>query len=134
MHHTFIGKLVALSVEKYYMTLTEKKLKIRRFHRTLRQKGSRLLPYPIQILFWLKSYYPYPKTIQECIVLHNQSRNSRNQCPELGGARCHKGHKIQSRHNSVPQRKLRSPKLKYEAQEISEVRGLFERKVLTHCS
>ena len=31
-----------------------------------------------------------------------------------------------------PQRKLRSPKLKYEALEISEVRGPFERKVLMH--
>jgi len=26
---------------------------------------------PIRILFWLKSYYPYPKTIRKCIVVHN---------------------------------------------------------------
>jgi len=31
-----------------------------------------------------------------------------------------------------PQRKLRPPKLKYEALEISEVGGPFERKVLMH--
>ena len=27
--------------------------------------------YPIRILFWLKSYYPYPKTIGKCIMMHN---------------------------------------------------------------
>jgi len=45
----------------------------------------------------------------------------------------------QGAQNSVPsplrpQRKLRSPKLKYEALEISEIRPPFERKVLTHYS
>jgi len=28
-------------------------------------------PYPIRILFWLKSYYPYPKTVRKCIAMHN---------------------------------------------------------------
>jgi len=42
------------------------------------------------------------------------------------------GPKIQSRHHLAPQRKLRSPKLKYEALEISEVGRPFERKVLIH--
>jgi len=27
-------------------------------------------PYPILILVWLKSRYPYPKTIQKCIMMH----------------------------------------------------------------
>ena len=27
--------------------------------------------YPIRILFWLNSYYAYPKTIWKCIVIHN---------------------------------------------------------------
>jgi len=37
--------------------------------------------------------------------------------------------KFQFRHHLASQRKLRFPKLKYEALEISEVRGPFERKV-----
>ena len=28
-------------------------------------------PYPLRILFWLKSYYPYLKTIWKCIMVHN---------------------------------------------------------------
>ena len=53
--------------------------------------------------------------------------------PQLGGPRCHRGF------NSVlsplsTQGKLRSPKVKYEALEISEFRGAFERKVLMHYS
>jgi len=39
------------------------------------------------------------------------------------------GPKFQSRHHLAPQIKLRFPKLKYEALEISEFRGPFERKV-----
>jgi len=39
--HTLISKIVALSVEKYYMALTEIQLKIYRFHGSLSQKGSR---------------------------------------------------------------------------------------------
>jgi len=39
--HTLVGKLVALSVEKYYMALTEIQLNICRFHGALSQKGSR---------------------------------------------------------------------------------------------
>jgi len=41
--HTSVSKLVALSVEKYYMALTEIQLKICRFHGSLNQKGSRPL-------------------------------------------------------------------------------------------
>ena len=44
------------------------------------------------------------------------------------------GPKIQSRHHLAPQRKLRLSKLKYEALEISEFGGPFERKVLIHYS
>ena len=45
--------------------------------------------------------------------------------PQLGGHAVTRGPKFQSRHHLAPQRKLRSPKLKYEALEISEVRGPF---------
>jgi len=43
--HTLVNKLVALSVEKYYMALTEAQSKICRFHDSLSQKGSRPLVY-----------------------------------------------------------------------------------------
>ena len=36
--HTLLRKLVALSVEKYYMALTEIQLKIYRFHGSRSQK------------------------------------------------------------------------------------------------
>jgi len=49
----------------------------------------------------------------------------------LGGTLI-QGPKIQSRHYLSPQKKLRHPKLNYEAPEISEVGGPFERKVLVH--
>jgi len=50
--------------------------------------------------------------------------------PSIGGGHSVTGGpKFQSRHHFAPQRKLRSLKLKYEALEISEVRGPFERKV-----
>ena len=42
------------------------------------------------------------------------------------------GPKIQSCHHLAPHMKLRSPNLKYEALEISEVSGPFEGKVLRH--
>jgi len=38
-----VSKLVALSVEKYYMALMAIQLKICRFHGSLSQKGSRHL-------------------------------------------------------------------------------------------
>jgi len=38
--HALVSKLVALSVEKCYMALTEIQLKICRFHGSLSQKGS----------------------------------------------------------------------------------------------
>ena len=41
--HTLVNKLVALSVQKYYMALTEIQFKICRFHSSLNQKGSRPL-------------------------------------------------------------------------------------------
>jgi len=52
--------------------------------------------------------------------------------PPIGGvgSRCHRGPKIQSCHYLATQRKLQSPKLKYEAQESSKVRGPFEKKCL----
>ena len=48
--------------------------------------------------------------------------------PNWGGPRWQRGPKIQSRHLVSTQRKLRSPKLKYEALEISEVRGPLWKK------
>ena len=39
----------------------------------------------------------------------NQSRISRTPYPPVGGERCHRGAKIQSRHDLGSQRKLRSP-------------------------
>jgi len=41
--HTFVGKLLTLSVEKYNNPLTEMQLEICRFHASLSQKGSRSL-------------------------------------------------------------------------------------------
>jgi len=49
--HTLVSKLVALSVEKYYMALTEMQLKICRFHGSLNWKGSRPLIYIVQEFF-----------------------------------------------------------------------------------
>jgi len=74
-----------------------------------------------------------------------QSCISRTPNPPIGVAHAVTGGpKFQSRHHLAPQRKLRAPKLKYEALEISEVWGAlkekcitvisgpFERKVFTH--
>ena len=66
-------------------------------------------------------------------MIHKQSQISRTPSPEFGGARCHRGRKIQSRHHLDPRESF-DPKLKYETLEISEVRGRFERKVLMHCN
>jgi len=49
--------------------------------------------------------------------------------PQLGGHAVTGGPKFQSRNNLAPQRKLRSPKLKYEAWEISKVGAPFQRNV-----
>ena len=69
------------------------------------------------------------------LMVDRQSRISRTPYPPIGGSpRCHRGPKIQSRHHFATQRKLRSPKLKYEALEFSNIRGPFERKVLMHYS
>jgi len=48
--------------------------------------------------------------------------------PPIGGSTLSQGPKIQSRHHLGPQRKLRPPKLRYEALEISEVGGPFKEK------
>jgi len=45
--HTLV-KLVAFSVEKYYMAVTEIQFKIRRFHDSLSQKGSQPLLYILE--------------------------------------------------------------------------------------
>jgi len=62
--------------------------------------------------------------------MYVQSRISRTPYPPIGGPTLSQEPKIQSRHHLVPQRKLRLPKFKYEALEISEVREAFERKCL----
>ena len=49
--------------------------------------------------------------------------------PNWGGHAVTGGPKFQSRNNLAPQRKLRSPKLKYEAWEISKVGAPFQRNV-----
>jgi len=41
--HTFVGKLLTLSVEKYYNPLTEIQFEICRFRGSVSQKGSRPL-------------------------------------------------------------------------------------------
>jgi len=41
--HTFVGKLLTLSVDKYNKPLKEMQLEICRFHCSLSQKGSRPL-------------------------------------------------------------------------------------------
>jgi len=46
---TLVGKLVALSVEKYYVALTEIQLKKCRFYGSLSQKGSRPLRWTMNI-------------------------------------------------------------------------------------
>ena len=48
--------------------------------------------------------------------------------------RCHRRHKIQSRHHLAPHTKFLSPKWKCGTQEISDVREPFEGKVLIHYS
>jgi len=60
--------------------------------------------------------------------MHTQPYQPHYIPPNWGGARCRRGPKIQSHHHLAPQRRLRSPKLKYEALEISEVRGPLEKK------
>ena len=62
------------------------------------------------------------------VLTCTHSRIIRTTYHPIGGARCHRGPKIQSHHHLAPQRRLRSPKLKYEALEISEVRGPLEKK------
>ena len=54
--------------------------------------------------------------------------------PPIGGGTLSQGAQNSVPSPLIPQRKLRSPKLKYEALAISEVRGPFERKVLMHYS
>jgi len=67
-------------------------------------------------------------------VVHSEPYQSHSIPPNWGVHAVTGGPKFQSRHHLGSQRKLRSPKLKYESLEISEVRGPFERKVLMHYS
>jgi len=56
--------------------------------------------------------------------MYDQSRISRTPYPPIGvGPLCPRRAQNSVRHHLVPQRKLRSPKFKYEALEISEVRS-----------
>jgi len=139
MHHTLIGKLVALSVEKYYMTLKEKQLKIHRFHGSFRQKSSRPLPYTIESCFGWNHTIHIRKLSESVLCCTTRAVIAALHAPNWAGHAATRGPKFspvttQSRHHTVPQRKLRSLKLNYEALEISELRGPFERRVLTHCS
>ena len=59
-----------------------------------------------------------------------QSRISRTPYHPIGGPMLSQGPNIQARHHLAPPKKLWPPKLKYEAPEISEVGGPFERIVL----
>jgi len=57
-------KLVALSVEKFYMALTERKSKICRFHGSLSQKGYRPLVWAVSTtasLDSLRSNYEFQR-------------------------------------------------------------------------
>jgi len=70
---------------------------------------------------------------------YKQSRISRTPYFPIGGhpATVPQGPNFRTPHALATQRKLRSPqipKLKYEALEISEVGGPFERKVFIHYS
>jgi len=51
--------------------------------------------------------------------------------PIVGAHAVTGGPKFQSRHYLAPQRKLRSPKLKHEALEISEVKGPLKESWIT---
>jgi len=68
-------------------------------------------------------------TPELCFVLKSRAVSAALHTPQLGGHAVTEGPKFQSRHHLAPQRRLRSPKLEYEALEISEVKGPFERKV-----
>ena len=67
-----------------------------------------------------------------CQCLMNRAVSAALHTHQLWRPTLSQGAKRQSRHHLTPERKLRSLKLKYEALEISEVRGAFERKVLMH--
>jgi len=68
--HTLVSKLVALSVEKYRVALTEIPLQICRFHGSLSQKGSR--PLSIAKLRNAKNFSVFPT-----IVRHNYNSTLR---------------------------------------------------------
>jgi len=61
---------------------------------------------------------------------YSQRRINRTPCPPIAGDTLSQGPEIQSRHHLAPQRKLRPPKLKYEALEITEVGGPLKEKCL----
>jgi len=62
--HTLVSKLVALSVEKYYVALTEIRLKICRFHGSLSQRGSRPLNRLCSYL-WLTRRFTHEPALPE---------------------------------------------------------------------
>ena len=62
-------------------------------------------------------------------LTQQQSQISPTPYPATGGGTTSEGPKIHLRHHFAPQRKLRYPKLKYEALESSEVMGIAERSV-----
>ena len=63
--HTLVSKLVALSVEKHYMALTEIQFKICRFHGSLSHKGSQPLPYSINVSLRPSTHRPTKKSIPQ---------------------------------------------------------------------
>jgi len=73
-----------------------------------------------------------PFQIQQKLLFMNSLFFFANRLFRNLSSRCHRGPKIQSCHHLAPHMKLRSPNLKYEALEISEVSGPFEGKVLRH--
>ena len=70
-----------------------------------------------------------PYCVKNCVIMPEPYQP--HFITPIGGPRCHRGTNSDPSPLS-PQRKLRSPNLKYEAIEICEVREPFERKVLIH--
>jgi len=87
-----------------------------------------------QHLFCAQRNFSIKRNAQEFMPELDAEPYQPHSIPPIGGASCHRGPKIQPCHHLAPQRKLRSPKLKYEALEVNEVKGTSERKVLMHYS
>ena len=99
----------------------------------------------------MRMRYPYHLNIGPAdspVGSCEQRRINRTPYSPIRGGTLSQGPKIQSRHHLAPIESFDSPKLKYEALEISEVRGPlkekclcitiilgpFESKVCTHCN